>query len=268
VIVSLRDDFRAPQLWRRFSEPALAGLIFLSIAVALQGLGGAYGNDFYNDEAAHFVSAVMLRDFLLGGEFSHPMAFAKSFYLHYPKVAIGQWPPVLYVVLGGWMVVFGASRTAALVAIAMAAAATTTLIYLVGRPRAGRLPALLAGLVFLLSPLVQQSTGRVMTEHLVTLLALASALQFARYTRTVQPADAWLFGILAALAILTRGSAWALALVPGLTILLTRRFDLLRCPSLWLSALPVLVTCVPWYLVTTGGVTTSWGALSARRHTG
>jgi hypothetical protein len=91
---------------------------------------------------------------------------------------------------------------------------------------------------------------------------LASALQFARYTRTVQMADALLFGILAALAILTRGSAWALALVPGLTILLTRRFDLLRRVSLWLSALPVLVTCVPWYVMTAGGVTTSWGGSS------
>ena len=157
----------------------------------------------------------MLRDFLLGGEFSHPMAFAKSFYLHYPKVAIGQWPPFLYAVLGSWMVVFGASRTAALTLIAITAVATTTLIYLVGRPRVGRPPALLAGLVFLTSPLVQQSTDQVMTEHLVTLLALSSALLFARYARTVRLADALLFGILAALAILTRGSAWALALVPG-----------------------------------------------------
>src|SRR5580698_9640953 len=99
-------------LGRRCAEPVLVGLIFLAVAIALQGTGGAWNNDFgsNSDEPAHFVSAVMLRDFLLGGELAHPMAFAKLFYLHYPKVAIGQWPPFLYVVLGSWMVVFGVSR--------------------------------------------------------------------------------------------------------------------------------------------------------------
>jgi hypothetical protein len=244
----------------RFAEPVLLGVLLLALIVALQSLGGAYSNDFggNSDEPAHFVSAVMLRDFLLHGGFSHPAAFARSFYLHYPKVAIGQWPPMLYAILGGWMVVFGVSRAAALAMIAVAAGATATLIYLVGRPRVGRPAALLACVVFLASPLVQESSDRVMTEHVVTLLAFASALEFARYVRTVRLADAMLFGILSALAILTRGSAWPLALVPGLTILLTRRFDLLWRPSLWLSALPVLVTCVPWYLATAKGVTSSW----------
>ncbi len=248
----------------RVVEPILAALIFLALAILLQKLVGAFSNDFgaSSDDAAHFVSAVMVRDFLISGEFSRPIAFAKTFYLHYPKVAIGQWPPFLYLVLGGWMVVVGKSRIAALALVAIAAAATTTLIYLIGRPRIGRSPALMAALVFLLSPLVQQSTAQVMTEHFVTLLMLASALQFARYTSTGRTYDSLLFGVLAAMAILTHGNAWALALVPGLAILLTRRFDLLRRLSLWLSVIPVLITCVPWYLVTTRGIVTSWAASS------
>lgn len=141
----------------RFAEPVLLGMLLLALIVALQSLGGAYSNDFggNSDEPAHFVSAVMLRDFLLHGGFSHPAAFARSFYLHYPKVAIGQWPPMLYAILGGWMVVFGVSRAAALAMIAVAAGVTAMLIYLVGRPRVGRPAALLACVVFLASPLVQ-----------------------------------------------------------------------------------------------------------------
>lgn len=241
-----------------FAMPVV--VICLLAAVALQWLGGAYSSDFGGDpdEPGHFVSALMVRDFLLGGEFRHPVAFAKLFYLHYPKVAIGHWPPFLYAMLGSWMVAFGTSRAAALAFTAVAASATATVLYLVGRRRVGRVPALLAALVFLGSPLVQISSARVMSEHLVTLLALASALQFARYVRTVRMADALLFGVLAALAILTRGTAWALALVPPLTILLTRRFDLLRRVSLWLSALVVVVTCVPWYVLTIGDAATTW----------
>ncbi len=251
----------APIASRAVETGLLVALLFAA-AVALQLLDGAYGNDVggNGDEAGHFVTAVMVRDFLLGGGSLHPMAFAKSFYLHYPKVALGQWPPFLYALLGGWMMIFGASRAAALVFIAGVAAATATLIAAVGRPRAGLLPALLAALVFLASPLVQESTARVMTEHLVCLLSLTSALQFARYVRTARTADALGFGVLAALAILTKGSAWGLVLVPGGTMILTRRFDLLRRPALWLSALPVLILCVPWYWATTGSVTSTWAS--------
>ncbi len=246
----------------RLVDVVLLMALLLAAAVALQALDGAYGNDVggNGDEAGHFVTAIMVRDFVLGGSYAHPMAFAKSFYLHYPKVALGQWPPFLYALLGGWMMIAGASRTAALVFIAVVAATTATLIAAVGRPRTGLLPALLAALVFLASPLVQESTARVMTEHLVCLLSLASALQFARYVRTGRKADALGFGVLAALAILTKGSAWGLALVPGGTIVLTRRFDLLKRPALWLSTLPVLILCVPWYWATTGSVTSTWAS--------
>lgn len=79
-----------------------------------------------------------------------------------------------------------------------------------------------------------------MTEHLLTLAMLVSTLCFARFARTGQTGHGLAFGVIAALAILTHGRAWALGLVPGLTIALTKRWWLLRRPGLWLSAVPVL----------------------------
>jgi hypothetical protein len=46
--------------------------------------------------------------------------------------------------------------------------------------------------------------------------------------------------------------------VPGLTIVLTKRWWLLRQWGLWLSVVPVLVACVPWYVLTLGMVEDSW----------
>src|SRR6516162_5252753 len=97
------------------------------------------------------------------------------------------------------------------------------------------------------SPLVQESSARVMSEHLVTLGMLVSTLCFARFARTGQIRDGLAFGIVAAVAILTHGNAWALGLVPGITLALTNRWHLLRRLGLWLAAVPVLVDCVPWY---------------------
>jgi 4-amino-4-deoxy-L-arabinose transferase-like glycosyltransferase len=87
----------------------------------------------------------------------------------------------------------------------------------------------------------------VMTEHLVTLAMLVSTLCFARFARTGQISDGLAFGTVAAVTILTHGNGWALGLVPAVTLALTNRWYLLRRLGLWLAAVPVLVTCVPWH---------------------
>jgi hypothetical protein len=101
---------------------------------------------------------------------------------------------------------------------------------------------------FVALPLVQESSARVMHEHLVTLGMLLATLCFARFARTGRVRDSLAFGGVAAAAILTHGNAWALGLVPGITLALTNKWHLLRRPAFWAAAVPVLVTCVPWYV--------------------
>jgi 4-amino-4-deoxy-L-arabinose transferase-like glycosyltransferase len=233
------------------AEDIVAFAVLLRIIVTLQILGGAYASGFGGsaDEPAHLVTALMVRDFIAGLDYRHPWQFAQLYYYHYPKVAIGWWPPVYYGALGIWFLIFGASRGTAIMFIAVVAAANATLIYLAGKRLIGRWAGVLAAVLFIASPLVQESSTRVMTEHLVTLAMLISTLSFARFIRTERIGDSLAFGVVAALAILIHGNAWALGLVPGLTIALTNRWYLLRRSELWLSATPVLVACVPWYVL-------------------
>jgi hypothetical protein len=243
------------------AEAALCFCLFLAVGLILQSLAHAYGNDFGGnaDEPAHFVTAMLVRDWLFSSELRHPLAFAKTYYLHYPKLGIGQWPPLFYMAGAGWFLPFGASRASALAFQVAIAALTASVIYLVGSQLLSRAAGMLAALLFLASPLVQETTGRMMTEHLATLLALLSVLGFARFARTGRIRDGLLFGILGAGAILTRGSSWALALVPAIVILLTWRYGLLRRAGLWLAAVPVLIACVPWYALTAGMTRGTWG---------
>jgi hypothetical protein len=224
--------------------------VLLGLAVTLQVLGGAYASGFggYPDEPAHLVTSLMVRDFLAGMDFRHPWQFAQQYYYHYPKVAIGVWPPVFYGALGIWFLVVGGSRGAAVVFIAIIAATTASVIYFTGKRLIGRWAGVLAAVLFVASPLVQESSARVMAEHLVTLGMLGSALCFARLAKTGQLADGLALGTVSAVAILTHGNAWALGLVPGITLALTNRWYLLRRLAFWLAAMPVLITCVPWYV--------------------
>jgi hypothetical protein len=191
-------------------------------------------------------------------DYRHPWQFAQAYYYHYPKVAIGHWPPVLYGELGTWFLVFGASRLTSMMFIAIVVATTASVIYFTGKRLIARWAGVLGAVLFLASPLVQESSARVMTEHLVTLVMLVGTLCFAHFARTGKLHDGLAFGTIAAVAILTRGSAWALGFVPGVTLALTTRWWLLRRWGLWLSAFPVLVTCVPWYVITRGMTEDGW----------
>jgi 4-amino-4-deoxy-L-arabinose transferase-like glycosyltransferase len=235
-------------------EGVLAFAALLGIIVFLQILGGAYASGFggYPDEPAHLVTSLMARDFLADLNFRHPMQFAQQFYYHYPEVAIGHWPPAFYNALGTWFLLVGASRGSAVLFIALVAATTASIIYFTGKRLIGRWAGVLAAVLFIASPLVQEASARVMSEHLVTLGMLVSTSCFARFARTERISDGLAFGIVAAVAILTHPNAWALGLVPGIAIALTNRWHLLRRPGLWLAALPVLAVCVPWYALTLG----------------
>src|SRR5689334_11391847 len=102
---------RAESMTRRLYS-AGAGLFFIAVAALLSWHGHAFRVELSSDpdEPAHYVSGLLVRDYLAQGVPGSPMAFARDFYLHYPKVAIGHWPPLFYVVQGVWTLLFTPSR--------------------------------------------------------------------------------------------------------------------------------------------------------------
>jgi hypothetical protein len=89
-----------------------AGLLLL----ALQWKGSAWTAEFdgYPDEAAQFVSGQLIRQFLISWPVRDPIGWAGQYYLHYPKVGIGHWPPMYHVLEAVWLLIFGSSRVSAM----------------------------------------------------------------------------------------------------------------------------------------------------------
>jgi hypothetical protein len=154
----------------RNGEPIAVFAVMLGVVIILQILGGVYSSSFGElDEPMHLVSSLMVRDFIAALDFHHPWQFAQQYYLHYPKVGIGHWPPIFHAILGIWFLILGASRATSMMFIAIIAAATACIIYSVGKRLIGRWAGILAAVLFIASPLVQESSALVMTEHLYTL---------------------------------------------------------------------------------------------------
>lgn len=237
-----------------------AGLLLLLVGLVVWGQkrSGAYEDEFgaHPDEAAHFVSALMIRDYFVqlatGGEeeVTHPLEFAKNFHEHYPKVAIGNWPPGFHTLQALWMLAFKPGQQSIFTLMAILTAGLGWLVYWSSRKHLGDSWALAAAVLLMVLPIMQKYSSLVMTEVLMGLLVYGSLLIYTRYLEDGHWKWSLFFGILASCAIMVKGSGLVLGLVPPLSILFLKRWELLKKPAFWFPALIVGAVGYPWYKFT------------------
>lgn len=239
--------------WRVYAPSLAVFLLLFGYSVLLQYWNGAFRAEASgeSDEAAHVVTGLMAHDYVARGFPGPPLAFAKEFYLHYPKVAIGHWPPLMYALLGGWMLPFPASIPSLVFLMALLAALFAWLLYgAVLREFRSQPAAALAGIFLLSIPLMERFGGLIMTDLPLALWSVAAAFAWGLYLDSERPRHAVLFALFSSCAILTKGDGLQLAVLPPCTILATRRWRLARKKGLWLAAILVAALCLPWTAIT------------------
>jgi Dolichyl-phosphate-mannose-protein mannosyltransferase len=231
--------------WKR---ELLTILVCFALVFTLQRLGGAYKNEFggHPDEAGHYVTGLMVRDYLASGFHKGPMPFARDYYDHYPKVALGNWPPLFYVMQSAWTLIFPPTRASMLLLMAFLSTLTAMVLFYVLKSQFNYSKALLGSLLFLSLPLYQTQAAMLMGEVPVTLLALIATVFWGRFLDRKNAANSLAFGLFASLTILTKGNGVLLALVPPLALIFGRQLSLLKRPAFWIPALIVPILCGPW----------------------
>jgi hypothetical protein len=236
----------------------LAGLI-----LALQIASGAYHCEIGEDESSHYVSGLLLHDYVASGFAQSPLAYLRIFHAHYPLVGIGHWPPFYYLVEAAWMLLFSPSRASVLLLSAAVTLATALVLYAILARRHGPLVAFVAAAIFIAAPIVQAGSQTVMLDVPNALVCLGAMLAYVRYLASGRAWDSALFAALAFVAMMVKGNGACLALLPPCAILLGRRFDLLRRGSFWLPLPIVGVLAAPWYVLTyrkaAAGFRFTWG---------
>jgi hypothetical protein len=225
---------------------------FLTFCVLVQDFSGAWSASFvaYPDEASHFVGAVMFREWLFSGQWFAPLEFAKSFYAHYPFFAVGYWPPLFSIVTGSWMRVAGVGRLQALLIPAFFAAGTGWLIFQFVRLRAGLVPGICAGALYLSLPVVRRWMCAVMVDHMTAFLCLAAAACLLGYLKRPVVWNGSLYAVISACAILSKYSGAYVVVLPCLAVLLLRRFELFSKASFLVQPLIIGTMVGPWALWT------------------
>lgn len=235
-------------------------VIFFGIILCFQYVSGSWKDEFggYDDEPAHYVTGLMVHDYLIAGHRQAPVLFAESYYSHYPKVGIGHWPPVFYVLEALWTLVFPSSRFSLMMFMAVLTTLLAYSLYRLLRSHYGDELGVAAGLILISLPITRLYSGMIMAEMPLALFSFAAAVCFANFLQNEDWKNASGFGIFAALAILTKGSGFALALVPPLAVVFSGRVRLMARFRFWLPAVIVSLLCVPWYWATRGMLQSTW----------
>ncbi|MFZ0921437.1 MAG: glycosyltransferase family 39 protein, partial [Candidatus Acidiferrales bacterium] len=247
----------------RFLSNFLIWLILFVPVLCLQWYDHAFLGEFggYPDEPAHYVTGLMFRDYFASLHYFSPFQFAENYYVHYPKVGIGHWPPVFYVVEAFWTLIFSTSRASLMVLMAVFSALLAFTLYTILKDKLGRPVALAAAFILVALPTVQAQAGMLMADIPVAFFSLLAAWSFGRFLDTERSLDALRFGAFSCVAIMTKGSGFALMLVPLIAIPLSRKWNLVRRPALWASAAIVLTVCGPWYWLTRRMLSGSWDSV-------
>lgn len=234
---------------RKKVELVVVFLISTSLILGLQVASGAYTAELetHPDEPTHAVSGIMVGEYLRSGLGSHPVRFAENYYVHYPRVGIGHWPPGFYLLIGVWSLAFSTAPASLLVLMALIGAVATTALFALVRSEFSLGLAVGSAFAWMLLPLVRGAASTIMPDLLIAALCLLAAETYRRYLADPSVWSACLFGGLASMALLTRGDAVVLALVPPVAVLLTQRFGLLRRWDFWAPAGIVVSIAGPWY---------------------
>ncbi len=224
---------------------------FFALTVFLQWLSGAYGSELahYPDEPSHVVTSLMFGDYVRAGFPEPPLSYAERYYVHYPKVAVGMWPPVFYCAAGAWTLTFGATRVSLLAFSALLGALLSASLSVFVKRLYGRALGLTAGVAFTLLGSVQLGNDLVMLDVAVSLACFWSMLLLVEYFRTERLGTAMAFGAATAGAMLVKGNANACVLMAVLMLPLTGRYRVLKRPGLYAAGAVMAIFGLPWQIV-------------------
>jgi len=236
--------------------PWVAAAIAVIVFGLVQWGAGAYTVEFdgASDEASHFMNGMLIRDYLVQWPLPDPVAFAEQYYLHYPRISPGQWPPLFHLLEAAWWLFLPPSRMTAMWLVGLLACASAILFYRMAR-RFVRLEwALFATALLLAAPEFRLAATQVMTEQLNLLLGILFLQALIRFTESGAAHGSALMACFGGLSILVKGSALTLLPAPLLSLTFSgqlRQSWKARSQGWWpiLALLGIAAGSVIFYLV-------------------
>ena len=237
---------------RTIGKLGVAGALYFVLFLGLQWLSGAYSVGFGGDpdEPAHYVTGLMVRDYLAAHFPAPPLAYAENYYVHYPQVAFGHWPPMFHLMEAAWMMAFPVSHSSMMALMALLTAGCATALYALARQELTDNWAVFSGLLFLALPTTVAYGSLVMAEMPLALMSTISLIFLIGLLTNDTLPWAIAFGAAAAATALVKPSGFALLLVPLPAALLMNERRRVVSPRVWIGMAIAIVLALPVHALT------------------
>lgn len=249
--------------WQHAREAAgMATVVLVALATALRM--GALTSGFSGaDEPSHYLNIYLIWAYVTEALGQNPLAYAKAFYVHYPKISIGHWPPLYYALMSPMMFLLPHVPAAAFAVNVVIAALPALIAVRLLTPLVGAAWAVGAGLWIVTVPVMIEGASFFMVDQAIAAVALVAAFVWSRFSERPSLQTALLYGGLCSVAILIKGDGWLLGLVPVFHMALTGRWRLALDWRSWAGAAAALVIVLPWtlvsYKISADGFNYDWG---------
>lgn len=230
---------------RSVQSTTCAGIVLLAAATLLYMTSPRTEAFFWTDAATFALNGELIRDYLASGFATSPMAFAKTWFLHYPALTISLYPPIFPLAEAVMFMAFGFSHAAAQATVAVFCLAAAGGAYASARTVAPPLAAAGAALLVLAAPEVLLWSRQVMMETPALAFLLLGSACLLRYQ--ARGSTGWLLAATALVlaATYTKQTAIFAALAFAAAILADQGLPASRRRPLWIAAALGVVGLLP-----------------------
>ncbi len=229
-------------LARRHARPIAALAV---IALILFMTAPHQGDYWWSEASRNALDGAFFLDLVRALPIHGPKAWAVAYYMQYPALTVGFYPPLMHLALAFAFALFGVTHAAAAAVAILFLLAYLLATYALARRLAPLWAALAAALLLAAAPEIVRWGQQVMLDIPAIALAAWAVALLVRYGITARPRDLVLSAILALAALYTKQTLAPGLLGAALGLLAWRGLPLLRRPHLWITVAITLVLLVP-----------------------
>lgn len=203
----------------------------------------------YPDAPSHALNGVFYKDMIEDLGFFHPVSYAERYYVQYPGLTVGLYPPVFYTVEALFFKVLGISPLSARLTILSFSLIGVNIFFLLCRHWFPLWLSVLGSILYLLQPAILFGQKNVMLE--MPALAMSMTALYCLYVG-VDRREQWalfLAPLFTVLAFLTKQNAIFLLPIWLVWIIGGRKWNLIKSGYLISGVLIGTVVLIPWAAV-------------------
>jgi 4-amino-4-deoxy-L-arabinose transferase-like glycosyltransferase len=228
----------------------LCHIIVSAVAILIFVTDASNSGLWHPDAPSHALNALFYRDMIQDRGFLDPVRYGERYYVQYPSLTIGMYPPVFYAVEAGLYTAFGVSAAMAKLAVLLFTLLGANAFCLLCRHWFSSWIAGTGSVLFLIQPVTLFGQKDVMLEMPALAISLCSLWCLYRIANNKGTASIrFLAPLVTAMAFLTKQTAAFLLPVWVVWLTLRKRWVLLRSRVFVFSSLLGVTFLVPWVFI-------------------